>query len=160
MANSVIKTMQSNSISLPFSGSDACGTFGSEIDMDLCARWYFVSAFQPFSWIHRDQYAAAREPFRFKDQKPSNESDKSYMDYMRDAILLKYSLAPYFSTEFNLLSGHGGSFYNPVFFEFPNDPKAYENTHNNFMLGTSLKVSLQTTDISQTDSVYYFPSEP
>lgn len=54
MANSVIKTMQSNSISLPFSGSDVCGTFGTDIDLDLCVRWYFVSAFQPFSWIHSE----------------------------------------------------------------------------------------------------------
>lgn len=64
------------------------------------------------------------------------------MDYMRDAILLKYALIPYFSTEFNILSGHGGSFYNPVFFEFPDDAETYKDISNNFMLGTSLKVSL------------------
>lgn len=67
--------------------------------------------------------AVSREPFRFANDTPpgSDYSGKSYTDFMRDAIRLKYSLIPYYATEFNLISVHGGSFFQPVFFEFPHD---------------------------------------
>jgi alpha-glucosidase (family GH31 glycosyl hydrolase) len=36
----------------------------------------------------------------------------------------------------------GGSFFKPLFFEFPNDPKAYQNIEINIMLGDALKASI------------------
>lgn len=53
----------------------------------------------------------------------------------------------------------GGSFFKPIFFEFPNDPLAYQNVEINILLGDALKASIQSTDgkdsIASTE--YYFP---
>jgi len=37
----------------------------------------------------------------------------------------KYSLVNYYYTELSMLHETGGSFYKPVFFEFPDDANAY-----------------------------------
>ena len=160
MASSVLRTLQSNVVGMPFSGADVCGTFGATVDPELCTRWHFVAAFYPFTRNHQATGAAPREPFRFADLMPDPHSNYSYMDHMRDAIRLKYSLMPYFQTEFNLISIHGGSFFNPVFFEFPHDEKAFGDVVNNFMLGRSLKVSIQASDSTMTATDFYFPDEP
>lgn len=54
---------------------------------------------------------------------------------------LKYRLIPYYFTELTLLNTHGGSFFQPLYFEFPSDGKAYQDVHENIMLGQALKAS-------------------
>lgn len=80
------------------------------------------------------------------------------------AMNLKYRLNVYYYTELHLLSIHGGTFFQPMYFEFPNDPKAYMDTHNNIMLGQGLKASIflgepPTSTIPTAQYDFYFPSD-
>lgn len=36
----------------------------------------------------------------------------------------------------------GGSFFKPLFFEFPNDPECYKEVEINILLGDALKASI------------------
>jgi alpha-glucosidase (family GH31 glycosyl hydrolase) len=85
---------------------------------------------------------------------------------MRDAIFVKYSLLRYFYTNLFLLSvdpATTGTFYKPMFFEYPNDPLAYQaDPSENLMLGFALKVSIKTSlSASWTDDThpFYFPGD-
>lgn len=62
---------------------------------------------------------------------------------MKYAIQTKYELMRYYYTNMMKLSLQGsGTFYKPLFFEFPEDVNAYQNLTNNVMLGSSLKLSV------------------
>ena len=56
----------------------------------------------------------------------------------------KLALVNYYYTELSIVSEEGGSFFRPLFFDFPQDHQAYEEPTNNVMLGSSLKLSVQT----------------
>jgi hypothetical protein len=67
----------------------------------------------------------------------------------------------YFYSEISLLSldGEGGSFYRPVFFDYPNESGSYTNQEINVMLGRCVKLGIQSratgTGTDTTD--FYFP---
>jgi alpha-glucosidase (family GH31 glycosyl hydrolase) len=63
---------------------------------------------------------------------------------MRKAMRTKYHLSKYYQSELSFLHEEGGAFYKPLFFEFPNDPRSYNDQHNNVMLGAGLKLAVQT----------------
>jgi Glycosyl hydrolases family 31 len=96
------------------------------------------------------------------------DKDVNVMDIMKDAINAKYSLVRYYYTYMWLLSTDiapelvEGSFYKPLFFEYPNDPQAYAaNPSENVMLGPSLKLSVRTSALNASRPLdghdYYFP---
>jgi len=60
----------------------------------------------------------------------------------------KLGLIRYYHTGMNQLSAFGGTFYKPLFFEFPEDANAYKDQELNIMLGESLKVSVQSTKLN------------
>jgi alpha-glucosidase (family GH31 glycosyl hydrolase) len=51
MGHSVIGTMAHNIAGIPLTGADICGSIG-DTNAELCARWYTVGAFYPFSRNH------------------------------------------------------------------------------------------------------------
>jgi len=51
-----------------------------------------------------------------------------------------------------------GTFYKPLFFEFPDDVKAYQNITSNIMLGSSLKLSINSENLGQNTTWHYFPA--
>ena len=73
---------------------------------------------------------------------------------MREAIKLKYSLIRYYYTSLFDISTKGtGTFYKPMFFEFSEDFRATQNIDNNVMLGSAMKLSInsqQTTGLENT----------
>lgn len=84
---------------------------------------------------------------------------------MKKAILDKYSLLRYYYTHMYLLStdeATTGTFYKPVFFEFPNEKAAYTaNPTENVMLGPSLKLSIKTSpnkNVELDQNAYVFPN--
>ena len=64
---------------------------------------------------------------------------------MTRAIFIKYSMIRYYYTELSMLSQEGGAFYKPLFFEFPGETGAYDNQEINIMLGSGVKLGIQST---------------
>lgn len=65
---------------------------------------------------------------------------------IRNAMYTKLSLIRYYESMLTRVSILGGTFYKPLFFEFPNDAGAYDAQMLNVMLGDALKLSVQSTD--------------
>ncbi len=148
MRNTVANIMMMNVYGVPFTGGDICGWGGPDANPELCVRWHQVGAFQPLSRNHRDCNGKPQEPFRFVDYKLPTLGT-TYTALMKKAILEKYSLIRYYYTQMYLLSidqSSSGTFYKPVFFEFPNERDAYTaELSENVMLGPSLKLSIKTS---------------
>lgn len=51
----------------------------------------------------------------------------------------------------------GGALIRPLFFEFPDDPEAYRDVNQNYMIGDSLKVAFVTNSTSTKEADFYFP---
>jgi len=65
----------------------------------------------------------------------------------------------YYSNFFNLAL-EGGSFFKPLFYEYPLDPYAYKDLQVNILLGNALKLSIETTTLDFTSGrKYYFPQD-
>lgn len=80
---------------------------------------------------------------------------------MKDAIKLKYGLIRYYASElFQISQGMNGksTLFKPLFFEFPNDPKAYLDQMYNVMLGDALKLSINPRNLQEKQHNYYFPA--
>ena len=72
------------------------------------------------------------------------------------AIFYKYWVVPYYFTEMNYISKHGGTLFQPLYFQFPNDPMAYKDVQNNIMLGPGLKASILTDSMAAGNYDFYF----
>lgn len=66
MGQSVLGVMSMNMFGVPFVGSDICG-FGGTTNGELCARWHWVGAFQPFSRNHNGYGEIPQEPYVFAE---------------------------------------------------------------------------------------------
>lgn len=80
---------------------------------------------------------------------------------MTEAIKIKYALVRYYYTELfamSTLDGEG-TFYKPVFFEFPEDYNTTNDIDYNVMLGSALKLSINSGNMSAsaTNMDFYFP---
>ena len=81
------------------------------------------------------------------------------MYWMTEAIKIKYALIRYYYTELFLVSTEGtGSFFKPMFFEFPDDPRTFTDITINVMLGEALKLSINTLNTDKVTTDYYFPT--
>ena len=49
----------------------------------------------------------------------------------------------------------GGAFYRPLFFDFPNDDKAYDDQELNVMLGKAMKLGIQSRELVTSTDFYY-----
>lgn len=97
MGYSVTGVMLSNIVGIPLAGSDICGFLGSTT-ADLCARWHTVGAFYPFSRNHNDIQGIPQEPWVWNNEFPYDEGVVTYTEVMRNAVLTKYSMLPYYYT--------------------------------------------------------------
>ena len=132
---------------IPLSGADICG-FMQNTNEELCTKWHFVGAFYPFSRNHNGGQIA-QEPYVWS---------ATAQAHMRDAIKLKYSLVRYYYTSLFDISTRGeGTFYKPLFFEFPEDPQATLNISSNVMLGSALKLSINSDNTTRNYTDFYFP---
>lgn len=146
MSNSVTEIMQQNIYGVTFSGANICG-YHWNTTPELCARWYKIGAFYPLAinLNHRDN-SVSQAPYDFSSD---------IKDEIQDAMATRYSLLRYMNTNLfhhSLWSDEedaGGTFFKPVFFEFPEEEGAYDYMSLNAMLGSSIKLSLQS------DTVYH-----
>lgn len=157
MGYSVTGIMMHNILGITLAGSDICGFLGNTTS-ELCARWHVVGSFYPFSRNHNTLGSPNQEPWIY-NQTFYPEKSFTYTDIMRHAINVKYSLIRFYYSEMVQISVDGGALYRPMYFDFPNDMKAYENTTNNIMLGASggkAKVSVNALSDANT-TAFYFP---
>jgi alpha-glucosidase (family GH31 glycosyl hydrolase) len=148
MKLSVSGTMLSNIFGIPLVGSDICGFLGDTTE-ELCTKWHFVGAFYPFSRNHNGGFDP-QEPYIFS---------KPAMLAMTEAIKIKYALVRYYYTELFALSTKDGegTFYKPMLFEFPEDYNTTRNIEENVMLGSALKLSINSGNLSEVTTEFYFP---
>lgn len=157
MAYSVSGIMLMNMFGITLSGSDICGFIGNTTD-ELCTKWHVVGSFYPFSRNHNNWGQTPQEPYLYKG-KTIGEDKKDILGIMRDSIKRKYSLIRYYYTQMFLVSTQNiGTFFKPVFFEFPDDPKAFNEQIYNVMLGDSLKLSINPRQLKLAQKDYYFPA--
>jgi alpha-glucosidase (family GH31 glycosyl hydrolase) len=110
-----------------------------------------VGAFYPFSRNHNGGNVA-QEPYVWSN---------TAMLAMTEAIKIKYALVRYYYTELFALSTKDGegTFYKPMFFEFPEDYNTTSNIEENVMLGSALKLSINSGSLAAQDITmdFYFP---
>ena len=84
------------------------------------------------------------------------------MDIMKTAIQRKYHLMRYYYSQVSQVSYANQTFttaYKPLFFEFPEDDEAsLANVNYNIMLGSALKVSINSGNLTQASTDFYFPA--
>ncbi|VDO07741.1 unnamed protein product [Haemonchus placei] len=114
---------------VPFVGADVGGFFGNP-DEQLLTRWYEAGAFQPFFRAHAHIDTRRREPWLFS---------KPTLDAIRSAIRRRYALLPYWYTLFREHSLTGAPPMRPVWFEFPEEEKFFEE-EKVWMVGHALLV--------------------
>ena len=120
-----------NIFGIPFTGADICG-FYQNANGNLCARWYNIGAFYPFSRNHNSKNSKDQYPWTF---------GKYTEDIIRKDIQYRYSLLIYFYSQLFLISlNEKGSFFKPVMFEFPNDKYSYEDIESKIMIGEAILI--------------------
>ena len=120
-----------NIFGIPLTGADICG-FRKDANGELCARWYNIGAFYPFSRNHNS--------IAYIDQYPWSFGEKIERIIKRD-IQYRYSLLRYFYSQLFLISlNEKGSFFKPVMFEFPNDMFSYQDIESKVMIGDSILI--------------------
>jgi len=158
MGYSVTGIMAHNIAGIQLAGSDICGFIG-DTNAELCARWYMVGAFYPFSRNHNAWDSMPQEPWHFQEV---YDQSVSYLDIIRYAQEVKMSMIKYYYTWMSLNSYGGGAFYKPLFFDYPNDDAAMNASQNhNIMLGSALKLSIQSTTLGKdggNSTEFYFPA--
>jgi alpha-glucosidase (family GH31 glycosyl hydrolase) len=136
-----------NIFGINFVGSDICGFIG-DTDDNLCQKWTILGAFYPFARNHNAIGNRDQEPYRFSEDIQKN---------MRNAINWRYAMLRYFYTQLYINSIEGGTFWKPLFFEFPEDPNAYIDVNRNIMLGPSVKFSPMIDEKDAKTQNYIFP---
>jgi len=58
----------------------------------------------------------------------------------------------------SIIQQEGGSYFRPLFYDFPDEVGAYEDQELNVMLGPSLKLSVQSGDLHAAQTDFYFPT--
>ncbi len=128
MRNGITGIFNFQIFGIPMTGDDICG-FGSNSNDNLCARWMALGLFFPFSRNHNSINNIPQDPFAFG-------SNSKTLKVSRIVIRYRYSLLRYFYTQmFKISLGESGSFFKPLFFNFPNDKNTYDNIDSNAMIG-------------------------
>jgi alpha-glucosidase (family GH31 glycosyl hydrolase) len=140
MGYSVTGIMSHNIAGIAMVGSDICGFIGNTTP-ELCARWYTLGAFYPFSRNHNGWGWNSQEPWVFAND--IYESTTSYFDIIQSAMRTKLSMIRYYYTWMAMNSYGGGTFIAPLFFSFPDDEGSLNAPmETNIMVGPFLKLSI------------------
>ena len=137
-----------NIFGIPFTGADICG-FNGNANGNLCARWYNIGAFYPFSRNHNSN--------KYKDQYPWS-FDEEIESIIKKDIQYRYSLLRYFYSQLFLISlNEKGSFFKPLMFEFPNDEYSYIDIESKIMIGDAIFICA-FFESEETDKEFIFPN--
>ena len=140
-----------NIYGIPMTGADICGFLKNATDT-LCARWYTLGAFYPFSRNHNDKKSVSQLPWKV---------GKLTLLAAKKAIQLRYSLIRYlYSQLYEVSLGLRGSVFKPLFFEYQNDVNVYkeEILDREIMFGKSFLL-IPVLSESEDDFKAYFPND-
>ena len=126
---SILNLLNFNLYGIPMVGSDICG-FNGNTTMELCARWIEVGSFYPFCRDHSSINTLPQELYRWPQVASIGAS----------VLQVRYSLIPLYYTLFHEANQLGSAVIRPLFFSFPNDPKAL-GIDQQFMVGSTLLVT-------------------
>lgn len=128
----------------PNEGADIGGFAGPAPGEELFVRWVQSGVFQPRFSIHSaSNDNTVTEPWMFRDSAP----------LIRDAILLRYRMAPYlYSAEYEA-SVTGAPIMRALVYEFQDDPAVWDESFE-FMYGRDILVANVTEPGAKTRSVY------
>ena len=127
MKNSLNGIFEFDIFGQPITGDDICGFFGNSNKI-LCNRWYNLGVFYAFSRNHNFN--------ENKDQYPWSFDDNTIIKNIRHAVNYRYSLLRYiYSYLFSVSLNEKVGFFNPVFFNYPNDPESYNKIDEKAMVG-------------------------
>jgi alpha-glucosidase (family GH31 glycosyl hydrolase) len=157
MKQSVNGIYLSGMVGIPFVGADICGFLG-DTNPALCARWYALGVFYPFSRNHNDLNAIDQEPYvdMFAKTKVPGY-DTTITDVIREMSWKRYALHRYAYTNMHMASHEGVPYFKPLFFNYPDEDLAFANVDKNILIGDSIKVSAVFHE-QDTDS-FYFPGK-
>lgn len=155
MGYSVTGVMQHNIIGIPLAGSDICG-FIFDTNAELCARWYTLGAFYPFSRNHNNWGQIPQEPWVWDGI--VYESSTTFLNIIQRAMYTKFHMIRYYYTELTMSSLNGGAFFKPLFMEFPDDNGSLDAPQElNIMLGSAMKLSINSNTLDKNTTDFYFP---
>lgn len=82
---------------------------------ELCSRWMQVGSFYPFARNHHENESISQEPYQFGNK---------LLETSKMSFYQRYSLLKQMYSTLVELNGTG-TFYRPLFFEFPKDKQCY-----------------------------------
>ena len=128
----------------PNEGADIGGFAGPAPEEELFVRWVQNGIFQPRFSIHSaSNDNTVTEPWMFRNSTP----------LIRDAILMRYRMAPYlYSAEFEATLT-GAPIMRPLVYEFQDDPDVWEESFE-FLFGRDLLVANVLEKGAETRKVY------
>ncbi|CDS39626.1 neutral alpha glucosidase AB [Echinococcus multilocularis] len=128
---------------LTFCGADVGGFFGHPSG-ELYTRWYQAAAFHPFLRSHAHIDTPKREPWNY---------EQKYLDAIREALRLRYSLLPYWYTLFARSEVTSLLPMAPLFYYFPTDENSF-SIDDAFMVGEGLLVHPVVQEGASSVDVY------
>jgi alpha-D-xyloside xylohydrolase len=130
---------------IPWWNTDIGGFYGGNPDdpayRELVIRWFQYGTFSPIMRLHGDR--EPNQPFGAAMTGGPNEvwsyGEEAYA-IMREHLLLRERLRPYLAELSEAAHEAGAPAMRPLFFEFPDDPRAWE-VDDQFLLGPDVLVA-------------------
>uniref|UniRef100_A0A8C9WMN5 Glucosidase II alpha subunit n=1 Tax=Scleropages formosus TaxID=113540 RepID=A0A8C9WMN5_SCLFO len=132
-----------NLVGISFCGADVGGFFKSP-STELLVRWYQAGAYQPFFRAHAHMDTPRREPWLFG---PENTA------LIREAILQRYALLPYWYQLFYHAYLTGQPIMRPLWVEYPGDASTFA-MDDQYLLGRDLLVHPVTEEGARGITAY------
>lgn len=121
---------------------------------ELLVRWFQYGTFLPVMRLHGDR--EPRQPFTAEIAGGPNEvwsyGEDAY-EILREQLLLRERLRPYLQAQAQVAHDRGIPPMRPLFFDFPDDPAAWE-VDDQFLLGPDLLVAPVTRAGARSRPVY------
>ncbi|ORX69562.1 alpha glucosidase [Linderina pennispora] len=128
---------------IPMVGADICG-FNLGATEELCARWIEVGAFYPFSRNHNAIGEDPQELYRWE----------SVAEASRRALTVRYTLLPYFYTNYQHAVENGWPVARPLVFQYP-EIAATSAIDKQFLIGDGLLISPVLTQGAVTVDAFF-----
>ncbi|HEX8351432.1 MAG TPA: TIM-barrel domain-containing protein [Pyrinomonadaceae bacterium] len=129
---------------VPLVGADV-GGFSGNPTPELYARWLQAAALTPFLRSHSEAGSNPHEPYSYGDE---------FTKINRASVELRYRLLPYLYTLFQEHTETGAPVMRPLWFEYPDDQRAY-TIEDEYLVGRDLLVAPVVVDAARKRRVYF-----